>query len=263
MKIIAINSSHRTNGNTEKLIKRIEYYIKEMAARGNIDLEYEYIALADLDLHICRGCRICFDKGEDKCPLKDDLLVLRDKLLEADGIILGSPVYVEDVNSIMKNWIDRMAFNCHRPAFFEKTAIIISTSGAGSSNHTLRTMKNALTTWGFHLAGQNKFRMGALMKENEVVLNCSKGAEKLAGKLISSLEKGKQLRPTFYSLIVFIVQQKCWQKAERKKDTIDYEYWNNRGWIKLKCNYYMKQKANPIKCKSAELLGAIIAKFII
>lgn len=95
-----------------------------IADKENIILEIERISLGQLDLNTCRGCRVCFDKGEEKCPLKDDVLSIRDKMILADGILAASPVYVEDVNGIMKNWIDRMAFNCHRPAFAGKSAYI-------------------------------------------------------------------------------------------------------------------------------------------
>lgn len=60
--------------------------------------------MAYSDIQFCRGCRIYFDKGEELCPIKNGLLNIRDKINSADGIILASPVYVEDINGIMKNW---------------------------------------------------------------------------------------------------------------------------------------------------------------
>lgn len=44
---------------------------------------------------MCLVCRRCFDVGEGFCPLKDELLSIREKLNKADGVILASPVYVE------------------------------------------------------------------------------------------------------------------------------------------------------------------------
>lgn len=97
MKIISIASSYRKKGNTGNLIQLIEEQIKLIANQQDVQLEFETIFLGHSDIQSCRGCRICFDKGEEMCPLKDELLTIRDKIREADGIILASPVYVEDV----------------------------------------------------------------------------------------------------------------------------------------------------------------------
>ncbi len=124
MKIISLVSSYRINGNTNTAVSLIEKQLLSIADKENIALEVEKIQLGHLDIKTCCGCRVCFDKGEGKCPLKDDLLEIWDKIHQTDGILVASPVYVEDVNGIMKNWIDRMAFNCHRPAFAGKTVYI-------------------------------------------------------------------------------------------------------------------------------------------
>jgi multimeric flavodoxin WrbA len=189
MNIIALNSSARRGGNTEQLLSLIEKRLREKASGAGFDLEYEMISLDALNLEFCRGCRICFDKGEGKCPLHDGLLELYSKLQATDGVIFASPVYVEDVNGIMKNFIDRMAFNCHRPAFAGKTALIVSTSGMGSSGHSGRTMRYALTSWGFHIAGVAKFSMGALMKKEEAAKICGGAADKLTDKFFTAIKR--------------------------------------------------------------------------
>lgn len=185
MKIIILTSSYRKHGNTEQLSELIGEELQKAAEVMQESLEVERISLAHAGLQLCRGCRACFDKGEDMCPLKDDLLLIRDKISEADGIILASPVYVEDVNGIMKNWIDRMAFYCHLPAFAGKTAITVVTSGARATNHALGTMSNALTSWGVTVRGQYKFRLGALTEKQEIKsryeLKIKKAAEEAGG----------------------------------------------------------------------------------
>lgn len=228
MKIIAINSSFRPTGNTDHIIKLIEQHLNELAAAQNIVIEFEYISLAKLDIAPCRGCRVCFDKGEDRCPLKDDLLEVRNKLLAADGVILGSPIYVEDVNGIMKNWIDRMAFNCYRPAFPEKSALILATSGAGSSKHALRTMKTALNTWGFYTSALGMFRMGVFMEMNEVEKCYSNRSRILAEKLFTSILNNKPDKPSLYSLLVFKVLQNYRKKDKLKSSNYNYEFWKSK-----------------------------------
>jgi len=263
MKIIEINSSFRKNGNTERLIMLIEQQLNIFAAARNIVIEFEFISLAELDIATCRGCRACFNKCEDRCPLKDDLLEVRNKLLEADGVILGSPIYVEDVNGIMKNWIDRMAFNCHRPAFSGKSALILTTSGAGSSKHALRTMKAALSTWGFYISAQSKFRMGALMEINQVEKCYSKKSRMLADKLFTTILKNKPVKPSFSSLLIFKVQQKYWNMDIHQTSKYDYEFWKNNGWLEPHCDYYVKHKASSLKSRIARFIGGIVALFFV
>ena len=261
MKIVSIVSSFRKNGNTERLVELVEEEILLSAGEANVPVEIERISLAHHDIQSCRGCRICFDRGEESCPLKDDLLLIRDKIAEADGIIMASPVYVEDINGIMKNWIDRMAFNCHRPAFAGKVAVLLTTSGVGSSNHALNTMNKALGTWGFHIAGKGKFRTGALMKSDEMKTLYHKKIKSLSGSLLNALKLNKALKPSFYSLIVFKVQQKYWQKAVNYRDTVDFAYWSGKGWLEPHCEFYTQHRSNWLKVKVARFIGSVVGMF--
>jgi multimeric flavodoxin WrbA len=168
MRILSIVSSCRTDGNTGRLTSLIEEQLQKEAEKRNISLEAEQVFLGRQDVRMCRGCRLCFDRGEDSCPLKDDLLSIRDRMLAADGYLIASPVYVEDVNGILKNWIDRLAFLNHRPALCGKSALLIHTSGAGATGHALHTMGSALSAWGCRIAYKTKFRAGALTSIDEI-----------------------------------------------------------------------------------------------
>lgn len=99
MKILAINGSHRAGQNTEKLL---QLALDEAAALG---AETELVNLSELDIQFCAGCNKCLFKPV--CSLSDDMDGLKEKMLEADGIILGSPDYFSNVTARMKNFIDR------------------------------------------------------------------------------------------------------------------------------------------------------------
>lgn len=259
MKIISLVSSYRTNGNTNRAVSLIEKQLLSIADKENITLEVEKIQMSHFDIKTCHGCRACFDKGEENCPLKDELLVIWEKLYQADGILAASPVYVEDVNGIMKNWVDRMAFNCHRPAFAGKTAYIVTTSGGGSSNHTINTIKNAFTTWGINFAGSSKFQTGGLMDPVEMESRYSSEIKKAAEVLFTAVKNKSAQKPSLYSLIAFKVQQKCWQNPTQCQDTVDYKYWQRNEWLQRERNYYIPIKASFIKIKFARLIGSIVA----
>ncbi|QHQ62165.1 hypothetical protein Ana3638_16405 [Anaerocolumna sedimenticola] len=264
MKILAINSSIRKHGNTERIFHLMEQSLLKIAKEKGKTVELEYISLGETNIEPCRGCRFCFEKGEEFCPIKDNLTLIRRKLQEADGIILGSPIYVEDVNGPMKNLIDRMAFYCHRPSFSGKSALIFTTSGAGSTKHALRTMRNALSTWGFYIAVEYRFRMGgSVIAELDVIQKYSDKVNKLATVFFNSIDNNKPLHPTIYSYMIFKIQQTYWQKESSKRNKLDYEYWKTKGWLEPFCDYYIDHKCLSIKSKTARVLGKIISKFFV
>lgn len=263
MKIISVMSSARKSGNTERIAEQICEEIHNIANANNIRAEIEQLSLRDTEIKLCKGCRICFDRGEEQCPLKDDFLAVRDKISQADGIILASPVYVEDVNGIMKNWIDRMSYNCHRPAFTGKTALILTTSGGGSTSHALRTMKFALLSWGFYISAQFKFRTGALMEDTEMAACFDRQIKTAANRLFSDVNSNKPKTPSVYSLMIFKIQQKYRQKNKKEWNTFDYAYWKEKGWLENTCSYYIPHNASFIKVKFARLMGSIASKVFI
>ena len=264
MKILSIVSSFRMDGNTGRVVSLIEDQLQKEAQKRKISLETERITLGRTDVGTCRGCRLCFDKGERFCPLKDDLLSVRDKMLEADGYLIASPVYVEDVNGTLKNWIDRMAFFCHRPALAGKSAFLITTSGGGSTGHALRTMDGALHAWGCRVAGRNRFRTGALMEKKDIRLRYEKQIRRAAELFVSDLLRGADANPGWYSLIAFKIQQICWSKAEyQKNNPYDYQYWKDKGWLEPKCIYYIPLKEGMWKVRLARIFGGVIARFFI
>lgn len=99
VKVIGIVGSPQRGGNTEFLVKEA---LKAAAEEG---AETELIMLLDKEIRPCDGCETCGQTGE--CHIKDDLKPIFEKMLNADGIILGSPVYVGSATSQVKALIDR------------------------------------------------------------------------------------------------------------------------------------------------------------
>ncbi len=102
MKIIGIVGSPRKGGNTETLTKiALEEAQKEGA-------ETELITLADKEIRPCDGCLSCRQTGE--CRIEDDLPPILEKMLEADGIVLATPVYFGSATPLIKALIDRAGY---------------------------------------------------------------------------------------------------------------------------------------------------------
>ena len=107
MKVVAFNGSARKDSNTAILIKRV---FGELEKEG---VETELIQLAPKPLRGCLACYKCWINADKRCvQTKDDLNKYVEKMVDADGIILGSPVYVASVSSEMKALIDRACMVC-------------------------------------------------------------------------------------------------------------------------------------------------------
>ncbi|MGD0006693.1 MAG: NAD(P)H-dependent oxidoreductase [Anaerolineaceae bacterium] len=220
MKILVLVGSYRRNGNTDQITGLIKEHLHKEARQRQAPLEIETIYLGQKDLQFCRGCRICYDRGEQNCPIKDDLLAIKAKMQAADGILMASPVYVDDVSGITKNFIDRLCHVCHRPQFAGKVAYLAATTGSSRTGKTLDTMKMAVRTWGFHVAGQSGFKMGALMKREETRARFELRAAQAAHQLFQAIYLGSYRNPAFFSLMMFKIQQMSWQ-AKTNPDTLD------------------------------------------
>jgi len=86
MKVLVIMGSPR-KGATYRATEQIKEVLQ---SRGTVD--FEYLMLNDVDLSHCRGCFICFVKGEEHCPIKDEGQSIEKKMHDADAVIFASPV---------------------------------------------------------------------------------------------------------------------------------------------------------------------------
>lgn len=262
MKILILIGSQRRNGNTDQIIGLIKESLLAEAEKRAAPCEVETIYLGQQKIGFCRGCRLCYDRGEFYCPMDDDIHPLKAKMLEADGIILASPVYVDDVSGITKNFIDRLCHVCHRPQFAGKTAYVVATTGGTRPGKTLNTMKLALRTWGYHIVGQSGFVMGALMKPEESKKRFSERAKKAAETLFRAIQKQEYLYPSLFELIVFKVQQIAWHK-NGIRGGVDYTYWEQSGWFDPKRTFYISIRTNWLKIRLARAAGVVIARFVV
>lgn len=99
MKVIAIVGSPRAMGNTSVLVDRALEVI------SNAGIEAEKVLLGQKKIHPCQGHDDC--QSIASCHLHDDITKIMQEFLDADGIILASPVYFQNVSAQMKIFIDR------------------------------------------------------------------------------------------------------------------------------------------------------------
>jgi multimeric flavodoxin WrbA len=205
---------------------------------------------------------VCFDRGEDKCPLDDDVLSVRDKIVAADGLVLASPVYVNDVSGTMKTLVDRLAFVCHRPVFMGTPALILATTAGSPTKHTLRTMQSAHISWGGAIIASAGFVTGALSSTEEIRRKYGKRLESLARTVVETITEKHWKSPSFISLVVFTIQQKSWKRyaAQETKESTDAKYWRERGWFDSSSTYYFDHHAPWPRVAFARLVGSALAR---
>jgi multimeric flavodoxin WrbA len=105
VKVVAFNGSGRKNGNTALLMRRL---LGVLEAEG---IETELIQLAGEHIHGCNACRICFSTRNNRCIIEDDNVnAYIQKMIEADCIVLGSPVYFSMMSPELKALIDRAGY---------------------------------------------------------------------------------------------------------------------------------------------------------
>ena len=102
MKVIAFNGSARKDGNTAILLNTV---LDELKAEG---IETELYQLSGKPIQGCIACMKCFENKNKRCAVDKDILnECIAKMVEADGILLGSPTYFADVSAGMKALIER------------------------------------------------------------------------------------------------------------------------------------------------------------
>ena len=107
-KIIIIDGGPRKNMNTAKLLQRFA----EGAKSAGSDVEVKTVRLYDLDYRGCMSCMACKLKGKAShiCRFKDALTPVLEEIAQADGLVLGSPIYFGEVTGQMRAFLERLAF---------------------------------------------------------------------------------------------------------------------------------------------------------
>ena len=103
MKVLMINGSPNANGNTATALKEME---KVFLAEG---VEVEIIHVGNKAIRGCIGCRKCFGLG--KCVFDDLVNETAPKLAEADGLVIGSPVYYASANATLMAFVTRLFYS--------------------------------------------------------------------------------------------------------------------------------------------------------
>lgn len=207
------------------------------------DVEYEIVRLSDYNLETCKGCIVCFNKGEEFCPLKDDRDKLLEKINNSNGVIFASPNYSFHVSAIMKIFLDRLGFVFHRPRYFGKVFTSIVAQGIYGGKDIVKYFNFIGSGFGFNVVKGCciKTLEPLTIKDQEKI---EKTIEKHSKRFYSKLLKNKYPTPSLLKLMMFRWARSS-MKSKLNEEYKDYRYYKEKGWFES--DYYYPVKLSFIK----------------
>jgi multimeric flavodoxin WrbA len=243
MKVTAFVGSARRK-HTYHATKR---FMDNLRSLGNV--EGEIVFLSDHHLEICKGCKLCTDRGEELCPLKDDRDMLLEKLFHSDGIVFASPNYSFNVSGQMKVFLDRLGFAFHRPRCFGKACTNIVVQGIYRGREIVKYFDFIGNALGF-----NRVKGRCLNSLEPMTEKVQKRNDRLidrqSRKFYGALIKKEFPVPSLFELMIF-----RWSRTSMKlmldESYRDYSYYKKAGWFESE--FYYPTRLNPLKKLAGKL----------
>ena len=235
--VLCIMGGPRKKGNTLQVVEKLIEYTK-----NGIDISCEYLFLKDKNINQCSGCYSCNLSGIHTCPVKkDDIEIIFSKMQKADAIILAAPTFTENVPALTKSLFDRLNYLYHRPAFFGKPAVVVSTVGFYGVKGALKQL-SSIRDWGFNVVdelGIVPVQFGLKYKtkiENKIDKRIKKSAE----KFLLALNKPKEYKFNFITYAKFQAIQTS-SEVTKYYTVADHEYYKDKEYyVDVKIPFYAK-----------------------
>lgn len=144
MKVLMINGSPNANGNTATALKEMEKVFLEEG------VEVEIIHVGNKAIRGCIGCRKCFGLG--KCVFDDLVNETAPKLREADGLVIGSPVYYASANATLMAFVTRLFYSTFAVDKTMKVGAAVASARRGGLSATYDEMNKFFGISGMPIA---------------------------------------------------------------------------------------------------------------
>ena len=217
------------------------------------DIECDIIRLSDYRLQVCRGCKVCFAKGEENCPLKDDRDLLIEKIMASDGVVFASPNYCGQVSGIMKTFLDRFGFACHRPRYFGKVCTSIVTQGIAAGGKIVEYLDVLAMSLGFNVVkGTCVTPLDPRTEKDQQKID--RALARQAKRFYAGLAKPAYPAPTLLMLMVFRMGRSTIRQM-LDDSRRDYRYYAEKGWFES--DYYYLTRLGPLKKVAGHLVDSM------
>lgn len=220
-------------------------FLEKLQSYGNV--ECEIVRLIDYDLKPCRGCKLCCDKGEELCPLKDDRDKLIEKMLNSDGVVFATPNYSFQVSALMKLFLDRLAYLYHRPRLFGKTFTSIVAQGMHGGKDIVKYLDFIGSMLGYNVVkGSVITTLEPMTEKGQAEID--RIIDGQSRKFRATLVKREYPSPSLFKLMLFRMSRTS--LGLMLDDSFkDPRYYREQGWYES--DYFYPVRLNPFK----KLLG--------
>lgn len=179
MKVTGIVTSPRKNGNTALLVDKVIEGAKKSGA------EVEIIYLPELNIEFCHGCLGCMRTG--KCPISDDFEMVKSKMLNSDGLIIGTPTYMNSYNALLKKLLERFGLYEHMTSeVFGNKYIAVVTTSLGQANGAINALSSQVGIYG-RAFNTGNIALNLKGKGSKDYPETLKSAENLGEKLVHDI----------------------------------------------------------------------------
>jgi len=165
MKVVAFNGSARKNGNTAILIN---YVFQALEEEG---INTELVQLSGKKIRGCIACMKCFENKDQRCSVtNDDVNSCIEKMIAADGIILGSPTYFANISTELKALIDRSGMTgiANGRMFKRKVGAAVVAVRRGGSIHAFNAINHFFFIEEMIVPGSVYWNMGFGLDKGDV-----------------------------------------------------------------------------------------------
>lgn len=206
------------------------------------DVEGEIVALEDHALGVCRGCQVCFERGEEHCPLKDDRDVLIGKMDSSDAVVFATPNYSFQVSGLMKIFLDRLGFAFHRPRFHGKTATAIVVQGIYGGRKVRQYLEFVAGGLGFNVVKGSVVRTLMPMTE-DALAKMEKTLAAQSRRFHEQLLRPAYPTPSLFALVMFRMGRAGIRGLGEA--SVDNRYYRDHGWFES--DFYYPTRLGPFK----------------
>lgn len=256
--VTAFVGSARKHGVTHRATRQ---FLDGLQSHG--DVQTELVFLSDHDLGQCRGCKACFIRGEEFCPLHDDRDALIEQVTRSDGVVLASPVYAFQVSGLMKTFLDRLGFALHRPRFHGKAFTSIGVEGLYGGRAVVRYLDFVGGALGFNVVKGSRI----VCRKNpdtahEPMLDAErrKMDETLARhvrRFHERLARPPFPEPSMLQLLGFRMARTS-MRLELAEDRRDHVYYREHGWFDS--DYFYATRLGPLKRAAGAAFDRLAAR---
>lgn len=242
---VFVGSAHKKN-----TFQAAAQFIENLQGLG--DVRGEIVTLSDYRLGICRGCRVCFERGEEFCPLRDDRDLLLEKIAASDGVVLATPNYSFHVSGLMKVFLDHFGYIFHRPRYFGKAFTSLVTQGIGGGGKIVEYLDFVGGNLGFNtVKGITITALDPRTEKDQLKIDRALAAH--SRRFYARLQKPAYPTPSLVQLMFFRMGRTTIRQMldERSRD---FCYYQEQGW--LTADYYYPTRLGLLKQAAGSFFDA-------